>query len=397
MQSVGDLHDLLMTRFDNSHGWQGLFDDFAVGVVPGGNRGGGGMSAGQAVDLSDVAIHLLDGAAVGVLGHAQPRGVAMRFFRQTADEDPLDPVFVIGGRGVIVVLPADDVGVHTGSADVLADLINDQQSDGPERQTRQPLPGQLEQFHFAFIKAFRRDSFNQSGFVLRVLDNADSAQHAALLQHGFAHRADDLKKAVVEDRSVIELRAFVLAESDQHHLVQPGLHRPDETRVRLDPAADDDVIALESMLVEVNRDALRSLIDNHRFHAGPDLRTAEFLGDAIAFDDAALAFRGASAVTAHGGNDDRHGPQTADMTADGFDDDGDVRDTAAAGGNGHRLARTDSGPQLQTGQLAFDLAGNVVQPGSIELLTDTQHAGKVHSGTPVGVVSHEGKLTDRKL
>ena len=46
-----------------------------------------GVVAGHAVDVGDLAIHLLDGAFVGVFGDADARGVAVGFFGQAADQD----------------------------------------------------------------------------------------------------------------------------------------------------------------------------------------------------------------------------------------------------------------------------------------------------------------------
>ena len=100
---------------------------FAVGVVDDRHHGGRGMAAGDAVDAGLRVIHRVGRTAVGELGDADARRVAVRLVGQAADEDPLAADVVLVSRGVVVVFAADDVGVHAGAADVLADLVDDQQ------------------------------------------------------------------------------------------------------------------------------------------------------------------------------------------------------------------------------------------------------------------------------
>src|SRR4029078_514061 len=87
------------------------------------SHGGRGVAAGEAVDLCDAGVHFFDAAAAAEFRHADAAGVAMRGFRQVANDDPLDfRPFLVGGD-VVVEFAADDVGVHAGAADVFADLV----------------------------------------------------------------------------------------------------------------------------------------------------------------------------------------------------------------------------------------------------------------------------------
>ena len=145
--------------------------------------------------------------------------------------------------------------------------------------------------------------------VVGVFDDADARDDAALGEHLAGHAADDLAEAVVQDRPVIDLRPFVLAQADQHHLHQARFDIADEIRVRLDAADDQHVIGAEGVLVEMDRKAFRRLADDDRLHARPDRAAAIRLGDAVAFDQLALPFGRAAAVAAHRRHDERLGAQ----------------------------------------------------------------------------------------
>ena len=92
----------------------------------------------------------------------------------------------------------------------------------------------------------------------------------------------------------------------------------------------------------MDRKAFGRLADDDRFHAGPDRAAAELFGDAVAFDDLPLPRSRAAAVAAHGRHDERLGPQRLEMLDRRLDDQVDVGDAAAAGRDGHALARLDA-------------------------------------------------------
>ena len=70
-----------------------------------------------------------------------------------------------------------------------------------------------------------------------------------------------------------------------------------------------------------------------------DRAAAEFLGDAVAFDDLPLAGGRAAAVASHRRHDEWLGAQRLEMIDGRLDDQVNVGDAAAAGGDGHALAR----------------------------------------------------------
>ena len=89
----------------------------------------------------------------------------------------------------------------------------------------------------------------------------------------------------------------------------------------------------------------------------------------------ALALGGAAAVAAHCGNEERLSAKVAEETDGAFEDDGDVGDAAAAGGQGDRLARLDALAEVEFCQSGTDGGGNVVETRAGERLSNTEHAG----------------------
>jgi hypothetical protein len=129
----------------------------------------------------------------------------------------------------------------------------------------------------------------------------------ALVQHPVRDAADDLWKAVIVDGAVIDFRAVVLAQPDQHHLHQPAFDGSDKVGVRLDPSTDQHMVGFKGMPVKVNGKTFLRGADHHRFHAGPDGTANKLLGHAIVLNDGTLFLGDTAAVASHGGHDERLG------------------------------------------------------------------------------------------
>ena len=76
-------------------------------------------------------------------------------------------------------------------------------------------------------------------------------RHSASTSAG--HAAHDLVEAVILDGAMIDLGPVALAQPDQHHFHQAAFDLAGEVGVRLDPAANQHVVGLEGMAVEVHR------------------------------------------------------------------------------------------------------------------------------------------------
>jgi len=227
----------------------------------------------------------------------------VRGLGKIANDDPLDFRPLMVGSDVVVVLAADDVGVHSAATDVFADLVEQQDVGRLKGQPRDPLFGQDEQLLLAIFEFVGCNGLNFGRFIVGVLDDADSGDDAAFGEDFAGDAADDLTEAVVHDGAVIDFCAFVLAQADEHHFHQARFDIADEIRMRLDAADDEHVIGAEGVLIEMHGKAFGGLADDDGFHAGADGAAAVALGDAVAFDELALAFGSAAAVATHGGDD----------------------------------------------------------------------------------------------
>ena len=108
------------------------------------------------------------------------------------------------------------------------------------------------------------------------------------------------------------------------------------------------------------------------FDARADRAADGLLGDAVGLEQLPLSFGGAAAVAAHRRHDERLCAQALEVFDNRPDDRGDIGDAAAAGGNGHALARPDFLAQVQPRKLPVDLAGHVLDAGGVERLAEAE-------------------------
>ncbi len=301
-------HQLHVWRFGEADGREGGVETVAVAGIVEGEHRAGGVAAGEAVDAGDLGVHLFDAAAAAELADADAAGVAVGGFGQVADDDAFDLGPFVLSRGVIVELAADDIGIHTRAADVLADLV-EKKNVGPfEREAGNPLFGEYEKFFFAILHFLWGDGLDLGRFVVGVFDNTQAGDDAALGEHFAGDAANDLAEAVVHDRPVIDFCPFVLAQADEHHLHEARFDVADEAGMWLDAADNENVVSTVGVLVEMDRETFGGLADDDGFHAGADGTAAIGFGDAVAFDEALLPFGRAATVAAHRGDDEWLGP-----------------------------------------------------------------------------------------
>ena len=142
---------------------------------------------------------------------------------------------------------------------------------------------------------------------------------------------------------MIQGRAFVLAQADEHHLVQAALDFADKVGVRLDAANDGYVVGFKGVFVEKDRDAVlgRAYLDG--FHRRLDGCAGVLLGDAVAFDDFLLRFGNAAAVAAHSRDEEGLEAEGLELGHEAFDHERNVGNAAAADRDGDGLAGIDFG------------------------------------------------------
>ena len=138
---------------------------------------------------------------------------------------------------------------------------------------------------------------------------------------------------------------------------------------------DHHVVGSEGVLVEMDGKAFGRLAHDDRLHARANRAAAELLGDAVALDQPALPLGRAAAVAAHRRHDERLRAERLQMLDRRLDDDCDIGDAAAAGGDRHALPRLDALGQVQLRQLRFDRRGDVCNLLRLERLPDAEDLG----------------------
>jgi hypothetical protein len=154
------------------------------------------------------------------------------------------------------------------------------------------------------------------------------------------------------------------------NLEQAALYGPVISGVRLDARDDADVVGLRGVAVEHHGVALGGGAGLDHLHRGADRGADELLGDAVAFEDLPLAGRRAAAVTAHGGDEEGLRAESSQKRRRRTQDQGDVGDATASGGQGDAVAGPDALAQVELLQGAGDGGGDVVDARALEVLTD---------------------------
>ena len=142
------------------------------------------------------------------------------------------------GPGIVLAVDAavDHLGVHAGAADVLADLVQDQDVEVHRESCA------IQDFTSARFSSSRCSMTSTGtasslrGVVVGVFENRQAAQNLARLQHLPPDAADDVLQAQLVGVGVVALRAGELAESDGHHLEQAAFDLAREIGVPLDAA-----------------------------------------------------------------------------------------------------------------------------------------------------------------
>ena len=254
----------------------------------------------------------------------------MGFIGQVTDVDASDPGTLAIGRPVVVVLAADDIGVHAGPADVLADPVDHQQVDVFKGQSRHPPLGQHQQCLFSFEEVPRSHRLDQRRLIVLVFHDPQSQQNPALFDDGSGDGTDHLIPTEVNDGLVIEGRALVLSQPDEHHLVKPALDFAVEAGVRLDPSHHRHMVGLKGQPVEQHRDSFLGAAHLDGFHGGPYGSPGEIFRDPVALDNAPLVLRNAPAVASHGRHQEGLSSQLLELMHQRLDDQGDVGNAPAA-------------------------------------------------------------------
>ena len=176
------------------------------------------------------------------------------------------------------------------------------------------------------------------------------------------------------------IRAGPLTHADGHHFDEAGFVGATEGGVGLDTAHDNDRVGVMGELVHPDLVAVGELAYPDGFHAGEDRTAAEFLRDAVALQNLALALVRGAAMAAHGRDDIglrtlllyelRQLPQN----------DRHVGNLPTAAGQHHPHPWLDPGTQLRIVQLLLQISRNILNAVPLENLPYLAHLREGRTG-----------------
>ena len=156
-------------RFRETDGVQCHFDRFAVGIVVERDFRLLRPKRGDTVHIGRVPINLLYKTGRCKIGKTDTRGVAIALFSKIPDEYTEDRGFR-RFRFEILHHPTDDVRIHTGTADIFACPIHDQQIKFIERESPHQRFRLNEQFTFVLKKVRGGHRYGFRGIFVCVLN-----------------------------------------------------------------------------------------------------------------------------------------------------------------------------------------------------------------------------------
>ena len=167
----------------------------------------------------------------------------------------------------------------------------------------------------------------------------------------------------------------MLSQTNQQHLHQSALDWPVKDGVQLDTIADNDMVRLKSVAVEVDIDAFGRLAYDDGVHARQDRAATCLLGYAQCRKDVCLAFCGSAAMAAHRGDNERLCPELPYMVDDPFSDLRNVGDASTARGNRNPVPGRHAIRQVQLAQLCSDGRRDVVDASLGKALLSFEQLG----------------------
>ena len=185
-------------------------------------------------------------------------------------------------HALAVDAPADDVRIHAGAADVLADGVDDQYVDVAKRQRGHPRAGLLQQGGFLardLVTAQHRDPREPVG---AILDQADAIYARQAAEHRGRHLGE--RRLVPQPRCPFVTRrgSVDLPQPDRSHLQQTAAERRAlEIGVRLDAIHEHHGVSLSCHPREADRNATSGAPHVIGVHLGIDRHTKRVARDAI--------------------------------------------------------------------------------------------------------------------
>jgi hypothetical protein len=273
-------------------------------------------------------------------------------------------------HALAVDAPADDVRIHAGAADVLADGIDDEDVHFRKRQRGHPRARLLQQRRLLTRNLVAAQHRHACEPVRAILDQA----HAIHARQAAEHRGRHLGQCrlVPEPRCPVVTRrgSLDLPQSDRGHLQEAAAERGAlEVRVRLDAVHEHHGVGVARHARQVDGHAADRAPHVVRIHLGTDGYTECFARDAVGREQFALPIWCGATMTAHGRNDEWLRAVSAEPRDERPGNDCDLINSAAAERDPHAAAPPVVSPDAR--ELLNQRGGRIIERVPLEPLPET--------------------------
>ena len=134
---------------------------------------------------------------------------------------------------------------------------------------------------------------------------------------------------------------MLLTHADNSHFHEAAFIRTYKLRMSFNAANHDNAVGFRSIFIDKYRPSIISNANLLRFHRCFDRTSHGFFRNTIPINDFKLTFRSCTAMTAHSRKYKGASAFLFYIVNNSFNDDINVRNTAAAAGNGNRHSRFD--------------------------------------------------------
>ena len=346
------------------------------------NLRGTQYGGGNHVGVGTVYIDFIYRTLGGYICQSQAIAVAVGLFRQIQHGNVLylDIPLHMGN-----CVTSGNIGIHTVSTDVFADLIHYKNIYIVKIDFAQTFFGSPQEVRLFVQNLFNEHTLDETGLVKSVLAQCKSGQYLRIIENLLGNDRKHFTK-LIETVPVYGFCSLLLAHTDDCHLTHTALVRAAECSVSLDTAAQDNTVCLICIFVHIDRLSIVQSANFHGIHGGLDGAAQEIFGYTIAGEDLHLSFCGCTAMASHGREYEGFCATIFNKINDCLCNDRNICHTAAAAGDGNMHSRTDALPQFRSIQLLIYDTGNLFHciMTVVKQLFNLYHFGKGLCGCQAG-------------
>ena len=223
--------------------------------------------------------------------------------------------------------------------------------------------------------------------VKLIFNQCNTGNYSALIQNFFRYATYDLPKTKVVDCSMIDFRAVMFTQSDEHHFHQTTFDITGKICVRFDSIANDNMICFPGMLIKVHWKSFFSLADDMGFHSGFNRATQKLFSHSIPFDNCPLAFRRSTTMTSHRWYDKGFASKLLNMLNNRSNRRVDICNPSTTRRDSNRITWLYFFGQIQFCELRFHCTCHIFTLYRLKMLSNFEYARKVsHDSSTLWVI-----------